>query len=90
MLATQLTQAGQAQSCAAIHPQTMDDLAFPLGARVRVTADVGEAPEGSVGVVIGFYRREPPAYAVAVRGTPVTIPPTRLQHLDETREQHAR
>jgi hypothetical protein len=57
----------------------MEKLGYPVGTRVRVTADVGEAPQGVVGVVIGHYRCEPPAYAVAVRGTPVTIPPARLQ-----------
>jgi hypothetical protein len=62
----------------------MDDLGYPVGTRVRVTADVGEAPEGVVGVVIGHYRDEPSAYAVAVRGTPVTIPAARLQRVDPT------
>jgi hypothetical protein len=56
----------------------MEALRYPVGTRVRVTADVGEAPEGVVGVVIGYYH-DSAAYAVAVRGTPVTIPPARLQ-----------
>ncbi|HEY7794070.1 MAG TPA: hypothetical protein VIA10_08710 [Gaiellaceae bacterium] len=64
----------------------MEDLAYPLGTRVRITADVGEAPAGSVGVVIGYFRREPPAYSVAVRGTPVTVPPTLVEPVEE-REQ---
>jgi hypothetical protein len=59
------------------------ELVYPLGTRVRITADVGEAPAGSVGVVIGYFRREPPAYSVAVRGTPVTVPPALLEPVDE-------
>jgi hypothetical protein len=56
----------------------MDELVYPVGTRVRLTDDLGDARTGAEGVVIGYYRREPPAYAVKIEGRPVAIPPALL------------
>jgi hypothetical protein len=57
----------------------VDDLAYPIGTRVRLKRDVGDAKSGAEGSVIGYYRRDPPAYAVAIDGNAVAVPPADLE-----------
>ena len=59
----------------------MDELVYPVGTRVRVTSDLGEARCGAEGFVIGYYRREAPAYAVKIGGTQVVVPPAYLEQV---------
>lgn len=66
----------------------MDPLCFPVGTRVRLVQAVGAFASGSEGVVTGYYRRDPPAYAISIEGRPLTIPPEYLERADggETRQ----
>jgi hypothetical protein len=60
----------------------MDPLAYGVGTHVRLRRSFGGIVSGSEGVVIGFYRREPPAYAVTIGGKSVEIPPDYLEAID--------
>ena len=59
----------------------MDELVYRVGTRIRLTCDVGGAKAGSEGIVIGYYRKEPPAYCVTIDGRPTVVPPTQLEVL---------
>ena len=61
----------------------MDELPLPVGTRVRITRSVGDTQSGVEGVVIGYYRRHPPAYAVAIAEQGLPIPPDCLESVDE-------
>jgi hypothetical protein len=37
---------------------------------------------GTQGTVVGFYVKDPPAYAVAIAGTSVEIPPDYIEEVD--------
>jgi hypothetical protein len=52
--------------------------------RVRLREDYLDIPRGAVGVVIGFYRTDEPAVAVAFeRGVVSRVPLDRLEPLGE-------
>ena len=51
--------------------------------RVRLSEDYLDLPRGAVGVVIGFYRTDEPAVAVAFERGVRTVPPDRLEQLGE-------
>jgi hypothetical protein len=52
--------------------------------RARLREDYLDLPRGAVGVVIGFYRTEEPAVAVAFERGVRTVPFDRLEPLAET------
>lgn len=54
-----------------------------LNDRVRLREDYLDLPRGAVGVVIGFYRTEEPAVAVAFERGVRTVPFDRLEPLGE-------
>ena len=60
----------------------MDRLAYGVGTHVRLKSSFGGIVSGSEGVVIGFYRKDPPAYAVRIAGISVEIPPKYLEAID--------
>jgi hypothetical protein len=60
----------------------MDRLGYGVGTHVRLRRSFGDIVSGSEGVVIGFYREDPPAYAVAIGETSVKIPPEYLEAID--------
>ena len=60
----------------------MDELPLPVGTRIRITRAVDGAVAGAEGVVIGYYRRDPPAYAVAIAEHGLPVPPDCLQRVD--------
>jgi hypothetical protein len=60
----------------------MTSLQYGVGTRVRLTRAYGGLVSGSEGHVIGYYRRDPPAYAVTIAGTAVEIPPEYLEAVD--------
>jgi hypothetical protein len=62
----------------------VEELVHPVGTRVRVTCDARNAKAGSEGVVIGYYRREPPEYAVAIGRVVVVVAPACLEALPNT------
>jgi hypothetical protein len=64
----------------------MEELPLPVGTRVRVTRAVDGAHAGAEGVVIGYYRRDPPAYAVAIAEHGLPVPPDCLERVDERDE----
>ena len=53
----------------------MDNLDYAIGTRVRLVLEFCGLISGSEGVVIGFYRTDPPAYAVSIGERSVPIPP---------------
>ena len=59
----------------------MDDIHLHHPARLR--EDYDDLPRGAVGVVIGFYRTEPPAAAVKFERGVRRVPLDRLEPLDE-------
>ena len=61
----------------------MDRLGFAVGTRVRLRRRFGDAASGTEGVVIGYYRKDPPAYAVAIAGKSVELPPDYLEAVDD-------
>lgn len=82
--AGQLTQTGQAAAVGATARwSAVDELVYPVGTRVRVMCDVGNAKAGSEGIVIGYYRRQEPEYALAIDGIVVTVAPASLELVTE-------
>jgi hypothetical protein len=46
-----------------------------VGDSVRLTKDVGGAPTGAIGRVLGFLRRDPELLVVLVAGRVLRVPP---------------
>lgn len=61
----------------------MKDLDYPVGARVKLERSYDGCASGSVGVVVGFYRTDPPAYSVRIAERWLRIPPECLAPVDE-------
>ena len=51
---------------------------YPIGTHVRLVRSFNGLASGSEGVVIGYYRTDPPAYAVTFGSKPIPIPPEHL------------
>lgn len=63
---------------------TVEGLDYPVGTRVRLEQSYDGCPSGAVGTVVGFYRTDPPAYAVRIDEKSVRIPPEHVVAVDET------
>lgn len=61
----------------------MDCLGYAVGTRVRLKRRFGDTASGTEGVVIGYYRKDSPAYAVAIAGKSVKLPPDYLEVVDD-------
>jgi hypothetical protein len=55
------------------------ELPFHVGARVRLIHDFQGIPKGTEGVIRGFYRSDPPRYAVDFDGPSRQVPPEHLE-----------
>ena len=60
----------------------MARLRYAVGTRVRLTQAFAGLSSGSQGTVVGFYVKDPPAYAVAIAGESVEIPPEYVEEVD--------
>ena len=60
----------------------MVEFTFGIGDRVRLTEHFQGIPKGTEGVVFGFYRDEPPRYAVGFDGPARQVPPECLEKVE--------
>lgn len=61
----------------------MDPFVYPVGTQVRLDRSFDGCASGAVGTVVGFYRTEPPTYAVTIGGRPIRVPPEYLVAVDD-------
>jgi hypothetical protein len=57
------------------------ELPLPVGARVRLTVEYQGVARGAEGIVRGYYRSDPPRYAVDFGGPSRQVPPEYLEPL---------
>jgi hypothetical protein len=55
------------------------EFSFDIGERVRLIDDFQGITKGTEGVVFGFYRDDPPRYAVGFDGPARQVPPEYLE-----------
>jgi hypothetical protein len=65
----------------------MERLHYPVGTRVRLRWSLGALTAGSEGVVVGYYRADPPTYAVDMAEKSLQIPPEYLVAVDADEER---
>jgi hypothetical protein len=62
----------------------VEPLEYPVGARVRLAQSFDGCACGAVGTVVGFYRTDPPSYAVRFEEISVRVSPEYLVAVDES------
>jgi hypothetical protein len=61
------------------------ELFFQVGERVRLINEFQGVPKGTEGVIYGFYRNDPPRYAVVFGRSARQVPPEHLEAAEPKR-----